>query len=166
MVPCVSVLSHVGTSGPVSCLAILDQPVIDAIPASTRQFLVSCSHSKYWRGCFLVLSVWAGENSGIPDATMAPNPVTPSAGGCTGKVDAVTTSQDRSTYIFEGECHWSINVKSRYIARVSALFDKGDFCFHQNSDNFFFFLLKRKLIRKEISKNNLQEVWFCSKCKN
>ncbi|XP_071808779.1 matrix metalloproteinase-19-like [Asterias amurensis] len=57
-----------------------------------------------------------GVNSGIPDATMPPNPVTPSAGGCSGNVDAVATTQDRSTYIFEGSDVWKVEQGANAIA--------------------------------------------------
>ncbi|XP_022104779.1 matrix metalloproteinase-19-like [Acanthaster planci] len=46
-----------------------------------------------------------GPGSGRPEVTMAPNPPAPDI-PCTGRVDAVTTTQDGSTYIFEGSNVW------------------------------------------------------------
>ncbi|XP_033644238.1 matrix metalloproteinase-19-like [Asterias rubens] len=57
-----------------------------------------------------------GVNSGAPDATVETNPATPQGGQCTGRVDSVTTSQDRSTYIFEGSNVWKIEFNANQIA--------------------------------------------------
>ncbi|XP_038060046.1 matrix metalloproteinase-16-like [Patiria miniata] len=59
-----------------------------------------------------------GIGSGGPDVTMAPNPPEPDA-PCTGRVDAVTTTRDRSTYIFEGSNVWKFEFGASRISTGS-----------------------------------------------
>ncbi|XP_022104778.1 matrix metalloproteinase-19-like isoform X2 [Acanthaster planci] len=61
-----------------------------------------------------------GAGSGRPEVTMAPNPPAPDI-PCTGRVDAVTTTQDRSTYIFEGSNVWKFESGA---SRISSGFPK------------------------------------------
>ncbi|XP_038060416.1 matrix metalloproteinase-19-like [Patiria miniata] len=62
-----------------------------------------------------------GIGSGGPDVTMAPNPPAPDI-PCTGRVDAVTTTRDQSTYIFEGSNVWKFEMGA---SRISAGFPKS-----------------------------------------
>ncbi|XP_038046937.1 matrix metalloproteinase-14-like [Patiria miniata] len=57
-----------------------------------------------------------GEDSGSPFVTMKPEPTI-----CTGNVDAVTTTRDRSTYIFEGTQVWKFESQT---SRISDGFPK------------------------------------------